>query len=353
VTEVVLAHVTLCVGVSAKLIARKRRLARALDGKIYKIEKTYVNASCIGAIKKLAMEWLNYHHLLYFWMVAKEGTVTAAAAALRLSQSTISGQVKVLEEMLGEPLFRRAGRELELTEMGKVAFRYADGIFTLGREMQDVFAGRTEQVSEKLTVGVSDLLPKLVLYRLLEPALSLDPPVRVVCREDKTERLLAELSIHDLDLVLAEAPIAGQASVRAFNHLLGESGVTFFATASLARRHRRRFPASLDAAPMLVPTENTLLRRSLEHWFLGESVRPRIVAEFEDSALLKAFGSEGAGLFPGPSAIEDQICDVYGVRPVGRTHEIVERFYAITVERRIKHPAVKLISDNAKERLFS
>jgi len=298
------------------------------------------------------MEWLNYHHLLYFWMVAKEGSVTAAAEALRLSQPTVSGQVKQLEDSLDERLFRRVGRHLELTEMGKVAFRYADEIFTLGKEMQDLFSGRIARRQERLTIGVSDLVPKLILYRLIEPALGLEPPVRVVCREDKTERLLAELSIHDLDLVLAEAPIAGQASVRAFNHLLGETGVSFFATPTLARGLSKGFPESLDDAPLLVPTENTLLRRSLEHWLTDRGIRPRIVAEFEDSALLKAFGSEGAGVFPGPTAIERQICDVYRVKVVGRTTDVRERFYAITVERRIKHPAVRLISDMAKERLF-
>lgn len=300
----------------------------------------------------MSVEWLNYHHLHYFWMVAKEGSVTAAAASLRLSQPTISGQVKMLEAVLERKLLRRVGRNLELTEMGKVAFRYADEIFTLGREMQDVFSGRADRASEKLTVGVSDLLPKLVLYRLLEPALSAENSPRIICREDKTERLLAELSIHDLDLVLAEIPIAGQVSVRAFNHLLGESDVSFFAKAPLARRFRKGFPASLDGAPILVPTENTVLRRSLDRWFLDQSIRPRIVAEFEDSALLKAFGSEGAGVFPGPCAIEEEICDLYRVKVVGRTHDVVERFYAITVERRIKHPAVRLISENARERLF-
>ena len=249
------------------------------------------------------MEWLNYHHLLYFWMVAKEGSVTAAAESLRLSQPTVSAQVKRLEEQLGEPLLRRAGRSLELTEMGKVAFRYANDIFTLGQEMQDVFAGRLERAPEKLTVGVSDLIPKLILHRLLEPALSHESAPRIVCREDKTERLLAELSIHDLDIVLAEAPIARQASVRAVNHLLGESDVSFFAKAPMARRYRSGFPDSLDGAPLLLPTENTLLRRDLDHWFQDEDIHPRIVAEFEDSALLKAFGSEGVGclLYTSPS----------------------------------------------------
>jgi len=298
------------------------------------------------------MQWLNYHHLLYFWMVAKEGSVTAAAESLGLSQPTVSAQVKRLEEHLGEPLLRRRGRSLELTEMGKVAFRYANEIFSLGQEMQDVFAGRLERAPEKLTVGVSDLVPKIVLHRLLEPALTMSPPPRVVCREDKTERLLAELSIHDLDIVLAEAPIARQASVKAFNHLLGESDVSFFARPELAERHREGFPRSLDGAPLLLPTENTLLRRDLDHWFIDEGFRPKIVAEFEDSALLKAFGSEGVGIFPGPTAIEDEICDVHRVEVVGRTHRVVERFYAITVERRIKHPAARLISQQAKARLF-
>jgi LysR family transcriptional activator of nhaA len=298
------------------------------------------------------MEWLNYHHLLYFWTVAEEGSVTAAAEALRLSQPTVSGQVKMLEEALGEKLFRRVGRNLELTEMGKVAHRYASEIFGLGRELQDVFAGRIVRAPEKLTIGVSDLIPKLVLHRLIEPALQMDESVRVVCREDKTERLLAELSVHDLDLVIADVPIAGQASVRAFNHLLGETGVSFFATADIARKHRRGFPDSLEDAPFLVPTENTLHRRSLDHWFSDIGVRPQIVAEFEDSALLKAFGSEGAGIFPGPSALADEICSLYGVEVIGSTDAVIERFYAITVERRIKHPAVQLISDNAKERLF-
>ena len=298
------------------------------------------------------MEWLNYHHLHYFWMVAKQGSVTAAAERLRLSQPTVSAQIKTLEGTLGERLFQRVGRKLELTEMGKVCFRYADEIFMLGREMQDVVSGRVARVPEKLTIGVSDLVPKLMLYRLLEPALELEPSPRVVCREDKTERLLAELSIHDIDIVLAEVPIARQASVKAFNHLLGESDVTFFAKAPLARRYRRRFPESLDGAPLLLPTENTLLRRDLDHWFIDRGVRPHIVAEFEDSALLKAFGSEGAGVFPAPSAIEAEVCDLYGVKAVGRTGAVVERFYAITVERRLRHPAARLIAERAKEGLF-
>jgi LysR family transcriptional activator of nhaA len=299
------------------------------------------------------MEWMNYHHLHYFWMVAREGSVTGAAQALSLSPPTISAQVKMLEESLGERLFRRVGRRLELTEMGKVAYRYADQIFTTGREMQDLFAGRAHFQPDELVIGVSDLVPKLVLHRLIAPALEMEDAPRVVCREDKTERLLAELSIHDVDLVLAETPIGGQASVKAYNHLLGESGVSFFARPSLAETLGPEFPRNLNDAPLLVPTPNTLLRRSLDHWLEKRDLRPRIVAEFEDSALLKAFGREGAGIFPGPSAIEDEIAEIYGADVIGRTDAVVERFYAITIERRIKNPAVKVISDNAKDRLFA
>lgn len=300
-----------------------------------------------------ALNALNYHHLLYFWTVAREGSIKAAAQALRLSQPSISSQVRLLEDSLGEQLFDRSGRGLELTEMGKVAFRYADQIFSLGAEMTDVLSGRRGQSDAKLLVGVSDLVPKLVLHGLLAPAMHMSPAPQIVCREDKTERLLGELSSHDLDLVLAERPIAGEASVGAFNHLLGDSGMSFFATSSIAERLRGPFPASLDGAPFLAPTTNTLLRRSLERWFANSAVSPSVVAEFEDSALLKAFGREGAGVFPGPTAIEAEICSLYNVVVVGRTTSVRERFYAITVERRLRHPAVQIISDAARDRLFS
>ncbi|HJL19953.1 MAG TPA: transcriptional activator NhaR [Sandaracinaceae bacterium LLY-WYZ-13_1] len=298
------------------------------------------------------MDWLNYHHLLYFWMVAKEGTVTAAAKQLRLSQPTVSEQVKSLEDSLGEALFHRVGRRLELTDVGQVVYRYADEIFGLGREMMDTLKGRPTGRPAKLHVGVSDLVPKLILHRLLEPALRLEEPVQVVCREDKTERLLAELSVQGLDLVLAEVPIGGQARVRAYNHLLGECGTTFYGHPALTAELADGFPGSLDGAPVLMPTENTILRRQLEHWFEKLDLRPRIVAEFEDSALLKVFGQYGEGVFPGPTAIEGEITAQYGVQIVGRTEELRERFYAITVERRIKHPAVLAISETARARIF-
>ncbi|NOY89760.1 MAG: transcriptional activator NhaR [Deltaproteobacteria bacterium] len=298
------------------------------------------------------MEWINYHHLLYFWVVAKEGTVTKAAEVLRLRQPTVSEQLKSLESSLGEQLFDRSRRRLALTDSGRLVFRYADEIFRLGQELQDTLAGRPSGRPFKLRVGVSDVVPKLLLHRLLEPALRMDEPVQIVCREDKTDRLLAELSVSDLDLVLADAPLAGQARVRAFNHLLGECGVSFFAISELASAHRERFPSSLDDAPLLLPTDDTLLRRSLEHWFDAIGVRPRIIAEFEDSALLKQFGQHGEGLFAGPTAVEQEICEQYGVVVLGRTERVVERFYAITVERRIKHPAVRAISNAAHRSIF-
>lgn len=298
------------------------------------------------------MEWLNYHHLLYFHTVAKTGSVSRAARELRLAQPTVSGQVKALEEALGEKLFERVGRRLELTEVGRIVYGYADEIFGLGRELMDSLRGRPSARMPRLHVGVSEVVPKLITHRLLEPALALDPPVQIVVREDKTERLLAELSTRDLDLVLTDAPIGSQARVRAFNHMLGESDVTFFATAERAPAFRHGFPRSLDGAPLLLPADNTALRRELDRWLDAHDLRPRVVAEFEDSALMKVFGEYGAGVFPGPTAISDEIRQTYGVDVVGTAAEVRERFFAITVERRIKHPAVAAISASARERLF-
>ncbi len=299
------------------------------------------------------MHSLNYHHLRYFWTVAKEGTVTRAAKVLRLSQPTISEQIKTLEQQLGQDLFDRRGGRLSLTESGRIVFRYADDIFRLGAELKDTLSGHSSGRRTTLRVGMSDAIPKLIVHRLLESALRMDEPVRIVCREDKTERLLAELSTSELDMVIADTPLAGQARVRAYNHLLGECGVNFYGTPALAKQYRAGFPQSLDDAPVLLPTENTVTRRALDHWFDDIGVRPRVIAEFEDSALLKQFGHHGEGLFPAAAAIEAEIIDQYGVRLVGSTERIKERFYAITVERRIKHPAVKIISEAAHEDLFA
>jgi len=299
------------------------------------------------------VDWLNYHHLLYFWTVARVGSIAGAAEELHLAQPTISGQIKQLEAAMDVKLFEREGRGLKLTETGQLAFGYADDIFGLGRELVDTLRGRCSGHPLRLRVGISDVVPKLIAHRLIAPALHMEEPVQVICCENKTDRLLAELSIQDLDLVLADAPIAGEAKVKAFNHRLGETGTTFFAVPELARKYRNGFPGSLEGAPLLLPGEGTVVRRAINHWLEEHDIKPRIVAEFDDSALLKAFGEAGEGLFSGPTAIERSIGQHYGVHVVGRSEDIVERFYAITIERRIKHPAVVEISRHAKERVFT
>lgn len=299
------------------------------------------------------MDWLNYHHLLYFWTVAREGGVARAAKKLLLAPPTISGQIRALERTLGERLFRRAGRGLQLTEQGRVVLRYAEEIFSLGRELLETVKGKGGGRPVRLVVGIANVVPKLVVRRLLEPALRSPQPLRLVCLEDRPERLLAELSIHGLDMVLTDAPVLPGAAVRVYNHLLGESAVAFYAGADLARRIARGFPKSLDGAPMLLPAEGTALRRSLEPWFDACGVRPRIVAEFEDTALMKTFGQAGAALFPAPRVVEQELETQFGAVRAGEADGVRERFYAITPERRIKHPAVVAISSAARERFGS
>jgi len=298
------------------------------------------------------MEWLNYHHLLYFWVVAREGGLVAAGKVLHLSHPTISAQIHALEDRLGEKLFAKVGRKLALTEMGRVVFRYADEIFSLGREMVDTVKGRSTGQPLRLEVGVTDVVPKLVVLRLLQPALGLPEPVRIVCRESTYDKLLADLALHALDIVIADAPVPPGSNIRAFHHLLGETSVSFFATRPLVRRYRRGFPRSLDGAPMLLPLESLTLRRSLNQWFERNDIKPRIVAEFEDSALLSVFGGDGLGIFTAPSAVEKEVIAQYGVQLLGRAETVKERFYAISVERRLRNPAVLAISDAARHELF-
>lgn len=298
------------------------------------------------------VEWLNYHHLLYFWTVAREGSIARACAKLRLAQPTISGQLRLLEDTLGEKLFTRVGRGLVMTEVGQVVYRYAEEIFGLGRELQDVLKGRAGGRPLRLMAGVSDLVPKLIAYRILQPALSMPEPVRLVCHEDTPARLLAELAEHRLDVVLSDAPLTSMIRVKAFNHLLGSCGVTLFCAPSMAASYRRNFPACLDGAPFLLPGEGASLRYSLDQWFDSQKIRPKVVGEFKDSALLKTFGQAGAGIFPAPSAIEKEVREHYKAAVVGRPEGVVERFYAISVERRLKHPAVLTISEAARDQLF-
>lgn len=298
------------------------------------------------------MPSLNYKHLLYFYTVARVGSITRACAELHVTQPAISAQLQKLERSMGERLFAKRGRNLVLTEAGKVAYQYAEEIFSLGRELTETLKSRPTGQPLRLAVGVAESLPKLVTYRLLAPALQLATPVRLTLVDDRPDRLLAELSVHNLDLVLADAPIPPMVSVRAYNHLLGECGVTFFAVPALAERLREGFPHSLDGAPLLVPTPSTTLRRSLDQWLGEMEIRPQVVGEIADSSLLKTFGQAGVGAFPAPSAVEAEVRRQYRVEAIGRVDTLVERFYAISVERRLKHPAVVAISEAAREELF-
>jgi LysR family transcriptional activator of nhaA len=298
------------------------------------------------------MEWLNYHHLLYFWMVAKTGSIARACQELRLAQPTISAQLRSLEESLGEKLFARQGRRLVLTEAGQVVYRYAEEIFTLGNELTEVLKGRPRDRPLRLMVGVSDVIPKLIAYRILQPALAMKGGVHMECYEDTPEKLLLSLSAHELDLVLTDAPAYSIARVRVFNHLLGSSGVGLFASAPLARFYRKRFPASLSGAPFLLPIRNSTLRQILDQWFESQSIQPRILAEFQDTALLTAFGQSGAGIFAAPLAIEEEVRSRYRVVRLGEVGPRVTEYYAVSAERKIKHPAATIIAEVARHKLF-
>jgi LysR family transcriptional regulator, transcriptional activator of nhaA len=298
------------------------------------------------------MDWINYHHLLYFWTAAREGSITKACRKLHLTQPTVSGQIKALERSLKAKLFDRAGRAITLTETGRLVYRYADEIFSLGRELQDALHDRPTGQALRFVVGVADTLPKVLVHRLLAPALRVGDTVRVTCIDGPPESLLAQLAIHELDLVVSDFPAGPRLGMKAFSHVLGECGVTFFARDDLAREYRRDFPTSLTGAPMLLPIGNTTLRRSLDQWFEDHDIRPRISGEFADSALLKSFGAAGDGIFAVPTAVEEDVRRMYGVSVVGREDSIRERFYAISVEKRLKHPAVVAISQAAKKKLF-
>jgi LysR family transcriptional activator of nhaA len=295
------------------------------------------------------MEWLNYHHLLYFWVTAREGSITKASAVLNLTQPTISGQITALEESLGEKLFEKSGRGLALTEMGRVAFRYADEIFTLGKELRDTIRGRPTGKPPRLVVGIADVVPKLVAFRLIEPVFHMPQKVEVICREDETIRLYGALAMHELDVVVSDAPLPANAAVRAYSHLLGESAISFFGTANAVKSLRRGFPRSLDGAPMLLPSRGTETRRMLEQFLDAADIHPDVIAEFEDSALMKIAGQAGLGVFPSATTIGKQIAKQYEVGLIGTLDEVRERFYVISPERKIKHPAVAAITESGRQ----
>ena len=299
------------------------------------------------------MDWLNYHHLLYFWMVAKTGSITRAGQELRLAQPTISAQIRALEETLGEKLFVKTGRRLQVTEVGQLVFGYADEIFSLGRELMDVLKGTPRGRAARLVVGISDMMPKLVAYRILQPALTLPTPVHLVCHEDHPEKLLLSLAAHEFDLVLTDSPAPSAVRVRVFSHLLGSSGIALFAAPALAAQYRKDFPNRLDGAPFLMPMRDSASRQTLDHWLDTHKIRPLIVGEFQDRALLNVFGQAGTGIFASPVAVEDEVRKYFRVALVGRLDSAKEDFYAVSAERRIKHPAIAAISESARQSLFA
>ena len=297
------------------------------------------------------MKWLNHNHLYYFWVVAREGGVTRAAEELMVSQPTVSAQLHELEAALGHRLFERAGRGRQLTEAGRIAFNYAGEMFSLSQEMVNALEDRPGARPLKLAVGVLDVIPKPVVRDLLAPALRLPQAVRLVCREDKADRLLADLAARRTDVVLSDGPIGTAVQIRGFNHLLGESDVSFFATPELAGRLRAGFPKSLDGAPMLLPSDHTAVRRSLNHWLDAKRVHPVVAGEFDDSELMFWFGQSGVGVFPAPSIMQAKVLHDLGVKLVGKTRDVREQFYAISLEENPKHPAVTAFCDAARRKL--
>ncbi len=297
---------------------------------------------------------MNFKHLYYFWVTAKAGGVVRAGAQLHTTPQTLSTQIKLLEDRLGRRLFRKSGRNLELTDDGRVALRYADDIFALGGELETAMRerGNGSAATLELRVGVEDVLAKSVAYRLLAPALDLPQPVRLVCIEGQFDDLMAQLALHRLDLVLTDEPLTNRLSVKAFNHALGSSPMSFLCTAALRERLHGDFPQCLNDAPMLLPGGSSSVRPQIDAWLAQHSLRPRVVAEFNDSALMQAFGREGRGVFIAPAIVEAEICAQFGVEVIGHSPDLVEDFYAISVERRIRHPCVAAITHAARGKLF-
>lgn len=290
---------------------------------------------------------LNFHHLRYFWLVAREGSVTRAAAKLHVTQPTVSEQIRLLEETLGEDLFRRDGRKVALTDVGRTVLKFAEEIFSLGDDLIGTVRGRPTGRPMRLEVGVAESVPKAIAYRILEPSLA-EPGLRIVCEEDTTDRLVRQLQSHTLDLVISDEP-----SLSATSELLGESGISVFGVTKLARAAKRGFPRSLQDAPMLLPVPGTTLRRELDQWFEERGIFPQIIGEFEDPALMSAFAQAGKGLYVAPDAVEDTRIGEGRLMRAGRMRPLRQRFYLLTVQRRIGHPTVARLAGAARERLFA
>jgi LysR family transcriptional activator of nhaA len=296
---------------------------------------------------------LNYRQLYYFWTVARTGSIVRACEQLNLTPQTVSGQISQLEAALSVDLFQRVGRQLELTEAGHQALPYAEQIFGLGNELENVLRSRSGEQQLLFRIGVADVVPKSIVYRLIAPTMVIDQPVRISCREDKLERLLADLAVQRLDLVISDSPMPPHLDIKGLSQKLGECGVSFFATQDVAQRVGNQFPQCLDGAPLLIPGQDTVVRGRLMRWFAAQNIQPRIVGEFDDSALMKAFGKSGSGIFVAPSVIADEVQDQYGVLLLGQTDAVTESFYAITVERKISHPGIVAIAESARNQLFT
>ncbi|MGJ3440748.1 transcriptional activator NhaR [Pseudomonas sp. Je.1.5.c] len=295
---------------------------------------------------------LNYRQLHYFWVVARTGSIARASEQLNLTPQTISGQISLFEQTHGLELFQRVGRQLELTETGRQALVYAEQMFQIGGELEAMLrAGPQEQILFR--VGVADVVPKSIVYRLLAPTMELEGVLRINCREDKLERLLADLAIQRLDLVISDSPMPSHLDIKGYSQKLGECGLSFFATPALAERHHQPFPGCLNDAPLLIPGQETVVRSRLLRWLSEQHVQPRIIGEFDDSALMQAFGQSGSGIFVAPSVIAEEVCRQYGVVLIGQTEAVNESFYAISVERKVKHPGIVAITEGARRELFN
>lgn len=299
------------------------------------------------------MDWLNYHHLLYFWTVVRKGGLAPAAEELRLSPSTLSTQINQLEDVLGYKLFDRSGRQMVINDVGKIVYKYADEIFSLGRELQDTLDDRPTKRPIRLQIGVADALSKLVVAKLLTPVLKSLDNYKLICREDHPDNLVSQLMLHELDIVLTDKPIGPDLRIKGFNHLLGESHVNVFAPNPIAAKYRKNFPNSLDGAPCILPGDRTELRKSLEQWFEKNKIKPNIVAECDDSALIKSIGQAKTGLFVAPDITSKEIMRQYRVKQVGCLNGIIEKYYAVSMDRKIKHPAIQAIIEHAKENIFT
>lgn len=296
---------------------------------------------------------LNYRQLHYFWVVAKTGSIVRACEQLNLTPQTISGQISLLEQTYGIELFRRVGRQLELTEAGRQTLPYAEQMFQLGGELELMLRAQPNEQQILFRVGVADVVPKSIVYRLIAPTMELSEPLRITCREDKLERLLADLAIQRLDLVISDSPMPSHLDIKGYSQKLGECGISFFATPALATQYGQDFPRSLHGAPLLIPGPETVVRSRLQRWFAEQQIQPRIVGEFDDSALMQAFGQSGSGIFIGPSVIADEVKRQYGVELIGQSDAVTESFYAISVERKVKHPGIVAITEGARRELFT